>query len=393
MQDGRYRSAAAVPAAGALALTTLLGALLLGSGCATSQLDAARGAYFNGDYARAEAALTNMPAGDTDKVLLLMERGMIRQARGNYEGSVRDWGRASDVAEQLDYLSLSRETASFAVNDTLLPFLGAPYERVLMHAHSAKSYMAMNLWDDAAVEGRRVIRYLQDRDGFPDDPYSRYVTGLALELQGDGEGARFQYDQAAKLLSAVALEPDTGRLAPAGPAAEAPRERGATELICFVAIGRIPSFFAPGSDPHDSLAAPYAEIRSGGQLLGRSYPLANTGKLMAETQARVAAIKAAKTAARIVVKEAAAEALEQQNEFLGEMLRMVLFALEVQDTRHWETLPHWLEVARVPCPPDLRSYTVVFRDANGRTLEMTEVTAPLARHGRTIVSFCRTQKD
>jgi len=40
-------------------------------------------------------------------------------------------------------------------------------------------------------------------------------------------------------------------------------------------------------------------------------------------------------------------------------------------------LPLWLEVARVPCPPDLNSYRLVFKAPNGATVDATEVTDPL----------------
>ena len=48
------------------------------------------------------------------------------------------------------------------------------------------------MWDDAAVEGRNIIQHLSDRKGFPDDPFSRYIAGLSLELIGDHSNAALQ---------------------------------------------------------------------------------------------------------------------------------------------------------------------------------------------------------
>jgi len=92
---------------------------------------------------------------------------------------------------------------------------------------------------------------------------------------------------------------------------------------------------------------------------------------------------------RIATKIAIAEAVKQQNDAMGALVWLALFAMEAPDTRCWETLPLWLEVARVPCPADLKSYTVVFKSANGALLGKKVITTPLSRRGNTFISFCR----
>jgi hypothetical protein len=103
----------------------------------------------------------------------------------------------------------------------------------------------------------------------------------------------------------------------------------------------------------------------------------------------MAALKTAKTVGRIVVKEVIAGSVAKQDSLLGQLLRLALYAAEVPDTRRWETLPLSLQVGRVPCPPDLTHYTLVFRDGAGRTIHARTVAAPLARRDRTFVSFAR----
>jgi hypothetical protein len=137
----------------------------------------------------------------------------------------------------------------------------------------------------------------------------------------------------------------------------------------------------------------YAEISVNGACVGRSYVLADTREL-ALTSEQIAAVgKSAKTIARVVLKEVAAEAVAaRNNEALGELVRFILIGLlEEPDVRRWETLPHWLQVARVPCPRDLREFRVVFRDAAGNLTSTLDVKDPIARHGDVFFSFCRNE--
>jgi hypothetical protein len=103
----------------------------------------------------------------------------------------------------------------------------------------------------------------------------------------------------------------------------------------------------------------------------------------------MAAMKIAKEVARIVVKESVAEAISRQNELLGELIRLLLFAMEAPDLRTWETIPLSLQVARVPCPQDLKEFRVVFKDNGGRTIREKSVSSPISRRGNLFFSFCR----
>lgn len=382
--------------AGTLGLVLI--SLLLLSGCATAPLGSARASFYRGDLEKAELALATIPSDDTDRLLVQMERGMIRQVRHDYDGSVKDWMEAAALGDKLDYYSLTRGAASFAVNDQVMAFRGTPFERTLMHAFAAKSFLALSLWDDAAVEARNIIARLENLYGFPDDAYCHYLAGFCLEMAGDPEGAAFQYRYLSRTMKALAIDEYTGHIGPATtntpattgsgpPGPQAPR--GACELVCFVSIGRIPALAQ--SRPGSALlrAAPYAEIYSHDVYLGRTYPFSSTGRLSAETQERLAALKLLKTATRIVAKEAVAEVVSQENELLGEILRLILFAMEVPDTRQWETLPEWLEIGRMTCPDDLKDLRIVFKNSAGRTIRETIMNEPLTRRGKTFVSFCR----
>ncbi len=363
---------------------------LLLAGCSTPPLQTARKNFHVGRFQQAEQNLATIPADDKDTVLYLMERGMIRQALCDYDPSSMDWRQAADKNELLETYSLSQGAASLLTNDRALAFRGAPFERTLLFTFLAKNYLALQNWDYAAICARNIIRQLDNNDGFPDIPYGRYMAGFCLELINDEGNAAIQYKTISKLLPDIFVDEDTGQLYSRDPKDASPPQTDPTwqnELICFVLIGRIPTGTA-GILPVSG-AAPYAEIYCNDRYLGRSIPLANTADLIAATAKRMAIIQLTKDATRIAVKIGIAQAVKSQHETLGFLTELLLLSMERPDTRRWETLPLWLEVARLPCPPDLSEYTVVFKDTEHHTTGTKVVTTPLGRYGNRYISFCR----
>lgn len=387
------------PTAGRILRTGLAaGAAVLFAACATQHLNAARHNFYAGRFADADRNL-DRKIPSNDRVLFLMERGTIRLALGDYTNSATDLIRAYDRVEELETYSLSRGGASMVANDTVQDYRGFPYERTLLHAFTAKNHLALGDWEKAAVEARRIIQSLEPeaKGDFPDDAYARYMAGFCLELIGDRSNAGLQYRKAAELLGAVGIDDRTGRLYPkadtndATAAASAPDTSAwPAELVCFVMMGRAPHGNNLWRDEWSIQRPAYAEIVVDGEVLGRSYALTDTLDLAFTTQQKEAARKMVKSVARVAAKETIAYQIERDNELLGELVRFVLIGLlEKPDTRRWETLPRYLQVARVKCPPDVKGYTVVFRSSAGGQIGSITVNAPLQRRGTTYVSFCR----
>lgn len=363
---------------------------LLLAGCSTPPLQTARANFHVGRFQQAEQNLAVISEDDKDTVLYLMERGMIRQSLHKYDASSMDWRNAADKNELLETYSLSHGATSLIVNDRVLSFRGSPFERTLLFAFLAKNYLARRNWDYAAICARNIIRQLDNNDGFPDIPYGRYMAGFCMELIHDEGNAAIQYKMIAKLMSNTFVDEDTGLIYFREPKDDRSPQTDPTwqnELVCFVLIGRIPT--GASSVLPSSGEAPYAEIYCGDRYLGRSIPLANTADLIADTAKRMAMLQLTKDATRIAVKIGIAQAIKQQNQTLGFLTELLLFSMERPDTRRWETLPMWLEVARLPCPPDLKEYTVVFKDKANRTRGKTVVTTPLVQYGNLYISYCR----
>ena len=379
---------------------------LIQCGCATPGLDSARYNFYAGKYDKANETLDSAKVPENNAVLFNMERGTIRLFSGQYENSARDYIAAADELTKLETYSVSKGTASWVVNDTVENFRGTPYERTLLHAFTAKDHLAMANWDNAAVEARRIIKSLDPsvRGDYPEDAYSRYMAGFCLEMIDDDSNAAIQYQRASARLSGIKVDAQTGHIVPApdvpadsngvsvavesAPSNEKPWPH---ELVCFVLLGRS----ARGSDVWEQNWKPgqpmYAEIYCKGERLGRSYNLADTVDLAYTTDQIEAVRKMIKTVGRVMVKEAIASSLEaNDNQLLGELVRFVLIGLmERPDIRRWETLPRWLQVARVPCPPDLENFDVVLKTFNGVTIRTLHVEKPITRRRNIFVSFCR----
>lgn len=391
-----------IPFRAAAGVVFCLAVLFLASGCASVSLDRARSRFSARDAGAALAAMPEEPSDRrTDSLLFLLERATILQANGKYAESASEFLRASAAQERLRIGSISRSSASMIINDMTKAFTGAPFEQVLLHAFAAKNYLAMGLPDDAAVEARNILDRLSgDLDGYPDDPYSRYLAAVCLELTGDSDSASIEYRKSSELAAAANMDPGTGRLGNALRSGKPPHSLHETaietprdwrrDLVCFVGIGVVGPAHAAGPPLDRWGPHPYADVYINGTLAGRSVTLSDTRQMHAATAARTAAAKAAKTLVRTGLKFTAANAVAQRNDGLGALLWLLLFGMEAEDTRRWETLPRWLQVARVKCPEKVSEVCVVFRRSDGTTVERQVLSPPAADSSRLTATFARS---
>ena len=375
--------------ASAFAFGCALALTMLASGCATP-LAAARAHFYNGHIDRAEQALQDESRVQTkDRVLFHMERGTVFQADGRFEESAREFIAAQEALERLETYSLSKGAASLVVNDNVQPFIGTPYERAMLHAMTAFSHMALGAWNNVGVEARRLIQTLgpERRGDFPEDALTRYVAGLAFELEDDPSNAAIQYRKAAALAPAGTVIDESGRL---GEAAAGSPPNG--ELICLILTGRGPTGYSidgRGYLPHS--AHGHAEIYIGGARAGRSYPLADVAQLALVTEQKLAALRMAKTVTRVVIKDTAARQIGKaaDSEALGDLVFLLLLMLEQPDYRRWETLPRSFQVARVPCPLPLDSFEVRWAGQTLGAPGQMVVTHPIQRRRNLVISVVR----
>lgn len=351
-------------------------ALWIGTGCATVPLDRALGNFNRGNLEAADTDLASIPDGP-DAVRFLMERGMIRHLKHDYNGSIEDFARAIKLEESLETHSVTKAGASMVVNDSALAFRGLPFERTYLHVFQARNYLAKGLWDDAGVEARNIIYRQEHLNGFPDDAYSRYLAGLCLAMSGDDSGAAYQYRIADSLAPSLTIDNATGVMTTGDQTNSLPMPQPTKwELICLVDMDG----FGPSGT---------AEIYANGNFLGSTHRLTDLSEIASLSREKTASRRMAKTVARIALKEGIASAVALHNEDLGDLIRLLLFAVEIPDERSWKTLPDQLAIARVPCPPDLKSFDVVFRNRYRGGPSRITISGPLVRRNHTYFAFCR----
>jgi len=361
----------------------------LSCGCATHALRRARADFYGGRFDQAVEVLNEVKVPESDEVLFLMERGMALHNLGRYAESSHDFIKAADRLELLRTYSISKGASSMLVNDMVQDFTGFPFEQSLLHVFTAKNHFAEGHWDNAAVESRRLIKLLKpDRLGsYPDDAYVRYIAGLGLEMIDDWSNASLQYKKAGEVCRLAKIA-DNGLLAMPDAQPEPLKGEG-RDLICLVSAGKVPRRGNGGNGYLYHGQPVYAEIYAGGKKLGRSYTLTDTAQLAFTSEQIDAAREAVKTVARVVLKDAVADSIQERDAFLGSLAHIILIQLlEQPDRRRWETLPRWLGVARLRWTGSTDGLEAVFR-TDGYVVKRVPVTAPVMTRRNMSVTFVR----
>lgn len=133
-------------------------------GCAgyTSRIRQARTSYIQGDYKKALAGITAADCeGGRDRLIFLLERANIKQAAGDFEGSNEDYEkvyqlfRAQDDEAAVRVRDGLKEGGQLLTNETVLPYRGYSYEKLLVCAYHALNYLMLGDMEGARVEINR----------------------------------------------------------------------------------------------------------------------------------------------------------------------------------------------------------------------------------------------
>jgi hypothetical protein len=146
----------------------------------------------------ADAAIEKQEGGygRNNRILYLLDRGMTLSLAGQFEKSNQLLDQAATTADTLYTDSITRSGASLLTNDNILPYAGEDFERVMIHLISALNYAQQGQLSEALVECRRVDtklnsindQYKDKKNGYKEDAFARYLSGILYEAQGDSEG-------------------------------------------------------------------------------------------------------------------------------------------------------------------------------------------------------------
>ena len=373
-----------------------------------------------------------------DRVLYLMNTGILQRMSGDYDASTRTLEGAKDQIEQLRALSLREQALSVTVNDATKAFIGEDYERVMVNSYLALNYLEKGQLDAARVEALQVdilLREKQQRTSksnpYSEDAFARYLTGIVYEDEGEWSDAMIAYRKAyegyQKQLKAFGvpvpetLEHDLIRLADrVGIADEAKRyreefkieqtqsqadllERG--EVIFMVHAGLAPlkrekAVTAPNPATGRIVRVAVPEYRARAHPFAYARLSANSESARTSRVENVEAIAiktldselpgiTARAIARAIAKDSlagAASASGSNNNsgaagaaILGLAVNIAGVLTERADTRSWFTLPGEIHLARLPLPPGEHRLKIELHGRDDRVLDSSEITVTLRK--------------
>jgi len=345
------------------------------SGCVSAQLQQARSEFYSGNLDQASAALSDPEdVSSRERLLFLMEKGVILHYAGQYPESIIALRAAAGLIKEQDRISASEQAASLVTTEWLTDYKGEYAERLFVHTYLMMNYLMIGEVEDALVEGKQYLEAYERYPACSGDLFTRALIAHCFEALGEINSAYIEYKKLAELLPTP--EPVAGKLcALAGQLGfddevEIYREylpesalkplgaEDAAELIVFAAQGR-----APVKVPRNIVLPPsirfsfatYEDVTdSFYPLVVQSSPEAGPVNMVTTDMGQV--LKAslnerlvqiiAKETARAAAKEVIAQQIDDSN--VEVLVRIVFFLLEEPDTRAWETLPAYLTLVRIP---------------------------------------------
>lgn len=181
--------------------SALILSLFLLAGCAASNLNKARENFYAGQPQKAVEILSEKGASRRDKLLFLMEKGVVFHLMGQYEESINEFLNASKLIEQQEVISLSRQATSLVTTEWVTEYKGEYCERLWVHTYLMMNYLLTNKYEDAPVEAKQALKIFQKHPKSLANAYfTRALIALCYDNLGEFNDAYIEYKKLAELL-------------------------------------------------------------------------------------------------------------------------------------------------------------------------------------------------
>ncbi len=434
----------------------LLGAVVFCSACAAPSLR-----YKNeiskmsarGEYKTAAEVIEQKRAkvyAKQDRALAYLDEAVLLHDAGEPAESDALFAQAQDRIEELYTVSATKSAGRLVMNDLTSPYRVAPYERAMTYFYRAMNFLDQNNVEDAAVEARRAVLFLDNlrgskKNGYNDDPFVQYFASLVFESAGQLDDARISRTNA--LEGYRRLRDKLHVQAPEFPVPANYNELG--EVIIFHYNGLLPlkrnttvqfawdRIYAILSTSRESRSGnlspevanalragfmgnavtlaypvladqPYVITSSFVQTKdGQTYKMQKMADLAAAAKAdleerlpgiwfraasRAVAKQVAAASARRAVKSAGNENNQIWGDVAGLFVTVVGSAVEKADTRQWFTLPAQIFMTRLFLPPGEQDIDLLFRDGFGNIVEKYTFEKVRLQPGERVFLHYRTAK-
>lgn len=155
----------------------------------------------NQNYTQAQESLNKAKKGN-NKLLYLLETGLISHYQQQYEKSNRYFAAAEKHADELFTKSITRQAAALITNDAIKKYRGESFELIAIHYYRALNYWYLGQPEDALVECRKanlkLAKYAihNGETSYKNDAFIHYITGLFYEATGEYNDAYISYQHA-----------------------------------------------------------------------------------------------------------------------------------------------------------------------------------------------------
>ena len=380
---------------------------VLGSGCAGDYVARTRDlrrAYEGGRYDEAARGFDGEAKSgkEINRLLALMDQGMVLHAAGKYEESIQVLAEADKLSQQLDVISVSEEAKVLLSSEREKAYRGEDFEKLMVSVLQALNYDQLGRDEDALVEVRRVNERMLKMIRDEKKPYqqlaiARYLSGVLWEDAGHDDDAFIDYDTANQLAGdlgslaepLVRLAKSTGR----DEALQALRKQypiitphplgpAEAQLLVIVEAGRVPQKTNGtwhGKAKAELIAVPVFRdrpwTRDPAVSVNGGEPVAPTPVTSLED---VSKTHLDDRIGRMVAKQIAALAVRTglsvgvgaatKSDALGALTFLALSYGNQPDLRSWLSLPAQFELARFRLPSG--TYRVALTTGATRTVEL-----------------------
>lgn len=160
------------------------------------------------DYASAKAYLENnkkLASKKNTEVLYNLNLATVAHLTGDYNQSIDLFNRA-DNYYQNHTKNLGLEAVALLTNPNVTPYKLENFEPVMLHFFQALNYIAINNYEEAIVECRRMnevlnalsdkFKILNNAKHYSQDAFGHYLMGILYETVGDANNAFIAYRNA-----------------------------------------------------------------------------------------------------------------------------------------------------------------------------------------------------
>ena len=310
-----------------------------------------------------------------DQLVYLLEYGLALQVAKNYKESNRAFLRADRLADIKNYISLSKEAASLVLNQGQVQYKGDDFENIMISTMLAINFLMLGDLESALVEARRVNEKVQifrreKKKSYPKSSFAVYLSAMIWEASKEWDNAYIAYQTAYKLDPKNPLLPQDllrssyraqrwqsyqrwQRQFPETKM-ELPQENeGEVVLIFQQGWGprkyphferyQIPELYPVPSQTQE------ASFQIGQQIF-KTQKVYDVEEVAIKTLKEQYAALIAKRMAGLVVKQGVVDAVQKENETLGQALNLFVHATDIADLRQWSTLPQTFQIVRVRLP-------------------------------------------